>query len=524
MTVPAESKSKSKSSSSSTSTSTSTSTSAQQLRQKLLLQIWEYNNDINTPPDLRIHITGLSVAEGALFERDFRATGLDTDDVLFEAPGTRSGELELELELESEVSKLTVPTEELAVWREETEKAKFKLAAKEQIDARWQERTLKDWRTNKVKNTFVPYASIGSGSGEVSRGDAYDGRIKRNNIGRDEDTLQEIVIDRDDKNSGSERQIKEHASAKGEKKKSPPKGIEQLAESRRKANREWMARESHRKTVEESDEMTRINLLKGVNRAITIAEEVAWKGAEHLRDLMNGDGGWKDRTIEMGDEGTRKDEGVGGEDSLACSRPGHAPALPVGFEPESKRRGGKGLGNGNGIGSSESEGGERRREAEKPPFIYSPGINIPIPPISPLAPKVSKPQPKPVYSPGINIPIPPISPLAPKVSKPQPQPEYVPIIFPVPAIRESRLLPPESPAQLKLRLQRETAHAKFETDKLKYQGDVEGVTKTKDEVGSGKSISKQDGNGKGKGITWADGPTDEATDEPTDNKGEDEMR
>lgn len=53
--------------------------------------------------------------------------------------------------------------------------------------------------------------------------------------------------------------------------------------------------------------------------------------------------------------------------------------------------------------------------------------------------------------PGANIQIPPMSPLVPKVVKPQTKLEPLPIVFPVPAIRDPRLLPNESPAQWKLR-------------------------------------------------------------------------
>ncbi|TGO49440.1 hypothetical protein BCON_0210g00010 [Botryotinia convoluta] len=154
----------------STGAPSSTTPSAQELRQKLLAQIFEYNTDANTPSGLRIHVTGLTLEEGAIFERDLGSViknpGIQTP---ANAPreglsSLRNATLDIkspplkdsETSLKREASKYR----ELTNWRD----AKIKLrdlqreketlemegrrrAAKEQIDARWQDRALKDsWR------------------------------------------------------------------------------------------------------------------------------------------------------------------------------------------------------------------------------------------------------------------------------------------------------------------------------------------------------------------------------------------
>ncbi|KAJ8065831.1 hypothetical protein OCU04_006494 [Sclerotinia nivalis] len=393
-------------------------------------------------------------------------------------------------------------------------------AAKEQVDARWQERALKDWRENKAKNKYdtVPDA------------DGNNERINHN-IERDEDVLGEAAINKDVRNGG--------IAPKVDKKKPPPKGITQLAESRRKLNKEWAISGGHRIAVRQNDESTRNNLLRSVNRAIAAAEGVALKGAEQFMDFVNGDGA-RNGTTEGGVKYINEDSRVRDEHSLAYPRSGHAPPLLVEAETESRRRGGNEYGNGSPVSeererrraraardtSPHSQAHKRKQEraAEDPLRSTRRTLAPESPPLHQghkhandvlrkdvpvetfrLAQEAGK---RPfVFSPGANIQIPPMSPLVLKVVKPQP------IIFPVPAIRDSRLLPNESPAQWKVRTQREIANAKFEKQKSKYKEEVEAARK--DEQAGLKGILKRDGKGKDKAIAWAD--------EPTDTKGENEI-
>ncbi|KAF7877708.1 hypothetical protein EAF04_001379 [Stromatinia cepivora] len=524
--------------------------SAEELRQKLLQQIFEFNTDKNTPQDLRIHVTGLTLEEGAVFECD---PSPDTEDPGSQAPHNTSQNSPpvppsaiLDTDNHSPKTPETQPEhetpkskEELAYWREkkiklrdfQCEKETLEMegrrrAAKEQVDARWQERALKDWRENKakIKHDIVPDA------------DGNNERINHD-IERDEDVLREAAIDKDVTNG--------RIAPKGDKKKSPPKGINQLAESRRKLNKEWAIRGGHRIAVRQNDESMRNDLLRSVNRAITAAEGVVLKGAEQFMDFVNGDGAWND-TTEGGIKYINEDSRVRDEHSLAYSRSGHAPPLLVEAETESRRRHGNEYGNGSPV--SEERGRRRARAARdtsphwqahkrkqeraaEDPLRSTRRTSLPE--ASPLhhgrkhandvlrkdvpvetfrlAQEAEK---RPfVFSPGANIQIPRMSPLVPKVVKPQPKPEPLPVIFPVPAIRDSRLLPNESPAQWKVRTQRETANAKFEKEKSEYEGEVEAATK--DEQAGLKGILKRDGKGKGKAIAWAD--------EPTDSKGENEI-
>ncbi|KAF7959817.1 hypothetical protein EAE96_001423 [Botrytis aclada] len=551
----------------------STTPSAQELRQTLLAQIFEYNTDANTPPELRIHVTGLTLEEGAIFERDpspvIKHLGIQTPaNSPRESPSSlRNAALDIKsslpkysgTSLKLEASK----SRELTHWRD----AKIKLrdlqrekealemegrrrAAKEQIDARWQDRALKDLRENKaeIKYDIVPgadgndkvvitdvqYPKHGSGTGGILSGNAMDERIERN-VRHDKGSLRQSLIDILSGESGRRNQ-----KTRSERRRSPktPTGTRQLAESRRKLNKEWVASEGHRRAIRQDDESTRKNLLKGVNQAIATAEEMVLKGAEQLRDFVNGDQTWEN-TTELVYKNKNKDSRLRDESPLEYARSGYSSPLSAKNAPEYRSR------DRNGYAHELLASEERKRTAYKegasPPFQAhvkqalprarsttqahsggSPepprreksygGNHIPENDDAPQAfrsTQEEKDRPF-VYRPRENIQIPPMSPLVPKATQPQRRPnpklEHLPVVFPVPAIRDSRLLPNETPAQWKIRTQREVAHAKFEREKLKYQEEVESAKK--DKQASPKGILRRDGKVKGKGIAWADKPTD----------------
>ncbi|KAF5877811.1 uncharacterized protein Bfra_002181 [Botrytis fragariae] len=558
----------------STGAPSSTTPSAQELRQQLLAQIFEYNTDVNTPSELRIHVTGLTLEEGAIFERD-ASPGIRNPRIQTPANAPREGLTSLRnatLDIKSSPPKDSTTTlereasksRELTHWRD----AKIKLrdlqreketlemegrrrAAKEQIDARWQDRALKDFKENKaeIKYDIVPgvdgsdkvvitdvqYPKSVSGTGGVLSGNAIDERIKYN-IRHDEDSLRKSLIDII--NGESVRQNRKTTSNRRRRSPKIPTGTRQLAESRRKLDKEWVASEGHRRAIRQDDESTRKNLLKGVNRAIATAEEMVLKGAEQLIDFVNGDQAWEN-TTEVVYDNKNKDSRLRDESPLAYARLGYSSPFSARNEPESKSRGG------NRYAHELLVSEERERtaytEGTSPPFqahmkralprarantqahsgglpepprrekLYG-GNYIPEKDGSPQAfrsTQEEKDRPF-VYRPRENIQIPPMSPLAPKVTQPQRRSnsklEHLPVVFPVPTIRDSCLLPSESPAQGKIRTQREEAHAKFEREKSKYQGEVE--TAKKKEQASPKGILSRDGKGKGKGIAWADKPID----------------
>ncbi|QSZ34745.1 hypothetical protein DSL72_007600 [Monilinia vaccinii-corymbosi] len=573
-----------------------TTSSVQEARQNLLQRIHEYNTDINTPPDLRVHITGLTLEEGAIFERGLSSvtedpgfqtpTGspsvspplsselvLDTDGLPSKAPG--SATVDAEHGTQKSMEEITrcrarqIKIRDLQREKETLEMERRRRAAKEQVGIRWKERALKDWKENKAKNDYhfvqgadghdeavikgVHYPNDGSGSGGVSE------RIKCN-FGRGENVNREVVIARGVRNSGNERQV---VDVKSNEKRTPPKapkGLKRLAESRRKANQEWIAKEGQRLAVRGNDERTANNLLMDVNRAIAVAAGVAWNGAEHSMDFANGDGPWKN-TTELGIEDAHEDSRVRVGYPLENSKPGHAPPLPARLEPKSKTL----LGKGHGSWSPELEECGRRRAhrtrdtspqsqaTERHAHHHQPRANdLPeshhrgrraAEDSKPSTRKLSPPQAPPFHkrrehahgavgdvsksnfrpvqaaeinSPGDNVPIPLMSPLVPKVEKVKPKPEPTPPVFPAQGIRDSRLLPNESPAQWKVRTLREKAHGDFERDKLMYKEEAKAV-KNNVQAGPTKAILKRDGKGKGKAImiAWAV--------EPPDNKGEDEM-
>ncbi|TEY66050.1 hypothetical protein BOTCAL_0134g00210 [Botryotinia calthae] len=519
----------------------STIPSAQELRQKLLTQISEYNTDANTPPELRIYVTGLNLEEGAIFERYpspvIKDPGIQTPaNASREAPSSlRNAALAIKSPLPKDPDaafKREAPkSRELTHWQDtkirlrdlQREKETLEMegrrrAGKEQIDARWQDRALKDFRDNKaqIKYDIVPgadgcdkvvitdvqYPNNVSGTGVLS-GNSNDDRIEYN-VRHSEDPLRQSLIDII--NNGSGRQNRKTTSTS----------------------------EGHRKAKRQDDESTRKNLLKGVNRAIATTEEVL-KGAEQLKDFANRDGTWEN-TTELVYKSKNKDSRPRDESPIAYARPGHA--SPARERPESRSRGGNGYGHE--LLVSEEREGRAYTEGTSPPFrahlkqelskaraeskahsgglpepprrgkLYS-GIYLPEKNCSPPASRSTheeRERPS-VYRPGKNIQICPISPLVPKVTQPQrrlnPNLEHLPVVFPVPAIRDSRLLPNESPAQWKIRTQREAAHTKFEREKLNYRAEVE--TAKKNEQASPKGILRRDGKGKGKGIAWVDKPT-----------------
>ncbi|TGO42852.1 hypothetical protein BHYA_0005g01180 [Botrytis hyacinthi] len=558
----------------STGAPSSTTPSAQELRQKLLAQIFEYNTDANTPSELRIHVTGLTLEEGAIFERDpspvIKDPGFQTPaNASREGPSLCNAAIDIKsplpkdsktpLKREAPESKefthrrdTKIKLRDLQREKETLEMEGRRRAAKEQIDARWQDRALKDFRENKaeIKYNIVPGAGGRdkvvitdmqqtkniSGTGGVLSGNAIDERIEYN-IQHDEDSLRQSLIDIINGESG-----RPNRQTTPNRRRSPkiPTGTRQLAESRRKLNKEWVASETHRRAIRQDDESTRKNLLKGVNRAIATAEE---KGAEKFRDFVNGDRAWEN-TTEVVYNSKDKDSRLRDESPLAYARPEYASPHSARNGPESRGRGE------NGYAHELLVSEERERtaytEGTLPPVqahmkqglpraranpqahngglperprrekLYG-GNHIPEkngPPQAFRSTQEEKDRPF-VYRPRENIQMPPMSPLDPKVAQPQRRPnsklEHLPVIFPVPAIRDSRLLPSESPAQWKIRSQREAAHAKFEREKSKYQEEVE--TAKKDEQASPKGILRRDGKGKGKGIAWADKPTDSKDDD-----------
>ncbi|TGO44266.1 hypothetical protein BCON_0560g00010 [Botryotinia convoluta] len=267
------------------------------------------------------------------------------------------------------------------------------------------------------------------------------------------------------------------------------------------------------------------------------------KGAEQLMDFVNGNRAWEN-TTEVVYNSKNKDSRLRDESPLAYARPEYASPHSARNGPESRSRGE------NGYAHELLVSEERKRtaytEGTSPPFQAHMKQALPRARANPQAHNGGLPEPPRreklyggnyvpekdgppqtfrstqeekdrsfVYRPRENIQIPPMSPLVPKVTQPQrranPKLEHLPVVFPVPAIRDSRLLPSESPAQWKIRTQREVAHAKFEREKSKYQGEVE--TAKKNEQASPKGILRRDGKGKEKGIAWADKPAESKEDD-----------
>ncbi|KAF7930671.1 uncharacterized protein EAE98_005071 [Botrytis deweyae] len=556
----------------------STTPAAQELRQKLLAQIFEYNTDANTPSELRIHVTGLTLEEGAIFERGPSPVIKDPG---FQTPANspqeglsslRNAVLDIKSPLpknsKTSLKREASKSREYTHWRDtkmklrdlQREKETLEMegrrrAAKEQADARWQDRALRDYRENKaeIKYDIVPgadgsdkvvitdlqYPKNVPGTGGVLSGNAMDERIEHD-IRHDEDSLRQSLIDIINGESG--RQYRKTTSNRRRRSPQIPTGTRQLAEARRKLNKEWVASEGHRRAIRQDDESTRKNLLKGVNRAIATAEEMVLKGAEQFRDFVNGDRAWEN-TTEVVYNSKNKYSRLRDESPLTYARPEHASPHSARNGPESRSRGENGYAHE--LSVSEERGRPAYTEGTSPPFQAHMKQALPRARVNPQAHSGGLPEPprreklyggnhtpekngppqafrstqeekdRPfVYRPRENLQIPPMSPLVPKVTQPQRKPnpklEHLPVVFPVSAIRDSRLLPSESPAQWKIRTQREAAHAKFEREKSKYQGEVE--TAKMDEQASPKGILRRDGKGKGKGIAWADKPTDSKED------------
>ncbi|TGO18220.1 hypothetical protein BTUL_0011g00260 [Botrytis tulipae] len=561
----------------STTAPSSTTPSAQELRQKLLVQIFEYNTDANTPSEPRIHVTGLTLEEGAIFERDpspvIKDPGFQTPaNTPREGPSSYATiDIKSPLPKDSKTSlKREAPeSKEFTHWRDtkiklrelQREKETLEMegrrrATKEQVDARWQDRALKDLRENKaeIKYNIVPGADGRdkvvitdvqqpknvSGTGGVLSGNTIDERIEYN-IRHDEDTLRQSLIDIINGESGRQNR----KTTPDQRRRSPkiPTGTRQLAESRRKLNKEWVASEGHRRAIRQDDESTRKNLLKGINRAIATAEDMVMNGAEQFRDFVNGDRAWEN-TTEVVYNSKNKDSRLRDESPLAYARLEYASPHSARNRLESRSRGENRYAHE--LLVSEDKKRTAYTEGTSPPVQAHVKQALPMARANPQAHSSGLPEPprreklygsnhipekngppqalrstqeekdRPfVYRPRENIQIPPMSPLVPKVTQPQRRPnpklEHLPVIFPVPAIRDSRLLPSESPAQWKIRTQCEAAHAKFEREKSKYQGEVE--TAKKDEPASPKGILRRDGKGKGKGIAWADKPIDSTEDD-----------
>ncbi|KAA8568291.1 hypothetical protein EYC84_007327 [Monilinia fructicola] len=581
-----------------------TSLSAQEARQKLLQSIYEYNIDRNTPPDLRLHITGLTLEEGAIFERDLTLVTEDSDsrapavsspnipllstevvldtDVLVLKASEPLGELQRSHDAsKSEEETTCLRAQEIKIRDLKREKETLEMegrrrAAEEQVKARWQERALKDLKEKtKIDHhsvrgvndrdediiTSVQYPNDGSESMGVPDESENRERIKHN-IGRGEHVLQEVVIDRDVRNSGGERQAEE---GKSKKKSSPkaPKGLRQLAESRRKANKEWVAKQGQRLAARENDTRTRNDLLMGVNQAIARAEGVVLKGAENLIEFVKGDRVWKN--TEVGDKGKHNDSRARVEHPHAYPRPGHAPPLPTRPEKEFKplvQEHGNGPSGLEDRGrrkahrtpdsSSQSQEPERRvhrqhvraNDADLPkshhqgiwaaedpqssnrklspcqalPFHQREHANESVKggePKSTIHPSQSAEEQTVINFPREHFPIPPMSPLVPKVAKsPQKLEPLLPIIFPVKAIRDSRPLRNGNSEHRRIYAIQEKALADFEKFKVKYQEEAKAL-KNNVQPGPIQGILKRDGKGKGKAVAWDD--------EPTGNKGDDEM-
>ena len=145
-------------------------------RQRLLRQIYEYNTDSTTPAYLKICITGLTLEEGKLFEH---GTGPITEDLEYPSPTNSprpSSFLPLKVSFNMEASHLQIPEEQPADGDSETFKTtkEFKKeqkiivrdlqlekeilemegrrrVAKEQVDTRWEERSLKERRENEAR-------------------------------------------------------------------------------------------------------------------------------------------------------------------------------------------------------------------------------------------------------------------------------------------------------------------------------------------------------------------------------------
>ncbi|RAL60109.1 hypothetical protein DID88_000734 [Monilinia fructigena] len=375
-------------SSSSSIAPSSTSPSAQDARQKLLQRIYEYNTDMDTPPDLRLHITGLSLEEGAMFERDRALVTEDPEylpavsspdspplstevvpdtDVLLLKDSEPLSELETDhdaLKCKEEITRLraeAIKIRDLKLEKETLEMEGHRRAAEEQVDARWQERALKDLKEKtKIDYRFVRGVDgrdEATGSSEVPD-ENEDRERTENNVGRGEHVIQEVVIDRDVRDSGGERRFEEGKTKKSSPK--APKGLRQLAGSRRKANNEWVAKQGQRLAGKENDASTRDDLLMGVNRAIKIAEGVALKSAERLMGFVKGDGVWKN-TKEVEDKGNNKDSQAQVGYPHAYPRLGHAPPLPIRPEKDFKPLLGK---------EHENWPPGQKREGEEKPTIH----------------------------------------------------------------------------------------------------------------------------------------------------------
>lgn len=393
-------------------------------------------------------------------------------------------------------------------------------AAKDQVDARWQERALKDWKQNKARFGYEMVSGGDGGLDAIITGVRYphdnnhgngeaSGAVVR---GNDEHILRHAATDQAINTPRIPRTPRPTSPTSPERsnRTSPkaPKGLKHLAESRRKANNEWNAKHGHRLAVRENDESTRNVLLKNVNRAIAVAEEAVMKLKEDFRGFLGGEGVW-----EIGDLRERVEYPVAANTEaqarlgqpLIYARKEQVPPLPQRSERDSEDA------HGMGVRNEPPEAENRGRDRQPRTRNTSPQSQT-------LVKAVNKREKQDViYSSGANIPIPHVSPLTPKIVK-QAKPKSSPIFSPAAAIRDSRLLPNENPAQWKVRTQRKAARVEFEKSNDKVGNGEPAAAKpmpNTEQAEPIKGILKRDGKEKGRSIAWVDEPSD---DEPTPSK------
>ncbi|PQE32736.1 hypothetical protein CJF32_00009672 [Rutstroemia sp. NJR-2017a WRK4] len=220
--------------------------------QALLKQIYEFNSDVDTPPDLKIHISGLTIKEGSILERghvsaECQVTPSPPSEEATSAPDIPQSRLD---EKSAENVQHSIELRSLQREKETLEMEGRRRAAKEQADRHYEERTKIDPAENKTLSDNLKFVQVCTDVPSSENGENANPIPRR---------------------------------------KSPPRGLLTMAEARRKANRDWIDGEKQRKTITDDDEKTRGALLEGVVRAIAAVKDVSAEVAKAGRDIIMGD-------------------------------------------------------------------------------------------------------------------------------------------------------------------------------------------------------------------------------------------
>ncbi|PQE02893.1 hypothetical protein CJF31_00002705 [Rutstroemia sp. NJR-2017a BVV2] len=221
-------------------------------RQTLLKQIYEFNSCVDTPLDLKIHISGLTIEEGSILER-----GHVSEECQITSPPISEEAINLQDRTQSVLDEKSAENVQLLIELRNLQREKETLemegrrrAAKEQADRRYEERCGIDRAENKALSDDMRFVEVPSDIPSAENGENAKTIPRR---------------------------------------KSPPRGLISMAEARRKANREWIDGEKQRRMMAEDDEKIRGTLLEGVVRAIAVVKDVSAEVAKAGRDIIMGD-------------------------------------------------------------------------------------------------------------------------------------------------------------------------------------------------------------------------------------------